>query len=281
MSAPSGGSREKSVLQQVVGRLIFIGLLIIAGSVAAWYFLPDDWATRMRLEKDVIWKRNLDNDAQMARDLTRARRTDKHKKEFTMADIDSDRMAIIPSAQRAYYIKQIRKEYDDESNGRNEPGQVVIAGNSTNWVPTGFAIGDRCKLITAQGEIVKDSVTKSGPDGVSDEVLEHPDYKRAHGDKITLLNGVRWGTLGGMVCEHPSEMQNCTPAFVLGSNIYLNADVAGREGYLWAIDNRFVPKQTTAGLLTGRPINDLSDNNLVRGEYRMNQEMISSDRCHR
>ncbi|MBX4191324.1 MAG: hypothetical protein KW804_00805 [Candidatus Doudnabacteria bacterium] len=235
----------------------------------------------MDLETGVIWKRNWQNSEQMNRDLARARKADKNKKVFTMSDIEGDLPAVVSAGRRTYRIKQVRKEYDDESNGRNEPGQVMVAGNSSNWVPTGFAIGSSCKRIYASGEIVRDSLIKAGPDGIDDSVANHPIYQRVHGDKTTYLRGVRWGTLAGMVCDHPSEMRNCTAAFVEGSSIYLNADLAGREGYLWALPNPFAPKQTPAGVLTGTPVTDFSDNNLVGGEFRMNQETVSSDMCHR
>ena len=249
--------------------------IIIGGYYFYWQQTrPSYWQESERLYNEVLDPDHAKNTEQMHKDVTKARRTDPNKREFTMDDVERDRAAVMPSMRRSAEIDQVGKEAEAVLKGEALPHPPrYLKGFQASWLATNIPIYNSCVHITAKGEITRDPYTHAGPNGINLDALENQEragYLQIHSQRTTLLRGVPWGAFSGKVCADSKGLA-CGPSFPIGESAYLNTRLTGAAGHLWVIPNGFV-SSSSAGLISGIPTLNMSDYNSYRGGFRFDQD---------
>ena len=254
----------------IKGIVLFVILVVGAFAINQWHVAgrPYYWKEQARVESEVINPDHDANDQQLGRDISAARKG-RNPKNFSINDIEKDRLAVLPSAERAHRIELLKLEWEAGAQGRllSHPART-IRGNDWHWVKTDIPVVS-CMKITAAGEIWRNggNDAPAGPDGA--------DYSRnpLHANKSTVIPGLRWGTFIGKVCDKDDAQGNrCGVEMPLGSLAYRspNQIIAGGQvgaGVLWVWTNQF-------GTRTDR-----SDYNIAGGSFNFDAEAVQQAMC--
>lgn len=233
------------------------------------YNWPSYYREQRQLQKKVIDPDHEDNKTQMGQDIIVAHEG-RQPNQLSMDDIEKDRQAVLPSANRAYKIDLIAREWEATAKGQtlsHPPNE--IKGNMWHWMRTDIPILG-CMKITASGQIwsgEEAAGTKAGPDGVTGPL--HEMFR----NMTTVVPGLPWGTFIGKVCdEKDTQGEHCGVRMPLGSMAYRspNQFIAGQQvgaGVLWVWTNQF-------GTETDR-----SDYNAGQGGFTFDAEAAPADMC--
>lgn len=236
------------------------------------------WQEQQRVQNEVIEPGHNNNDTQLGRDIADGRKKDDNKNEFTMTDIENDRDAVMPSADRSAKIDLIAKEW--EARARGELLKVTaryMSAKQSTWFYTNIPILS-CMYVTVHGKMTYGTY-ESGPDGINLDSME--DWNRhsfltLNKDRKTLAPGIPWGTVLG--CIDAKDETECARPFPLGRGVYLSPRQVG-GGHLWTIPNGFVSSATDITLMTNIKKLNMSDYNAYEGGFQIDQKEAPPNMC--
>lgn len=193
---------------------------------------------------------------------------------------ESWRQRTFPKAMEVALVRRDRDEGIAIAKGETLPQPVrYLPGSQSAWLATGIPIYGSCVHIHAEGEVSRGVGLKAGPNGLDQSTMTQAEllrYEDSYGDRTTLVPGLPWGTLLGHVCSD-NQGRKCGAPYPLGEDAYISAALVG-AGRLGIIVNGFVSRSTHASIL-GFPDVGMSDYNVYKGGFRIDQESAPDYKC--